>query len=343
MNKRNKIALLFCALLILLSFWYSLFFLSFTPPLGYTFGVSFAPAQAEYFGLDPQKTYLAILDDLGVRHIRLSVYWNRIEKENGNYDFSELDWQMEEAANRGAEIILAVGRRVPRWPECHTPDWAETLPKKTQDQMLLNYLQTLVVRYRKHPALRMWQVENEVFLNLFGNCPRYDKSLFLEEISLVRSLDPQHPIMITDSGEFGSWLRGRRVRDYLGTSIYRVVAEWWSGYVKYGYFIPPAYYRIKAKLVRQPVERVIVSELQTEPWTPKELLKTPISQQYYSMSKKQFVNNINFAKRTGFSEIYLWGVEWWYWMKEKNNEPFFWNKARDLFTNPDIDINQPII
>jgi hypothetical protein len=317
-------------LCVLIAFWYSLFFLNFTSPSGNVFGVSFASGQAEYLGLDPKEVYLSILDDLGVRQIRISVYWNRVEKKKDVYDFSELDWQMNEAAKRGAGVILAVGRRVPRWPECHSPDWVGQLSEKEEEQALLDYLTQLAIRYRRHPALRIWQVENEVFLNLFGKCPRYNKSLFLEETALIRSLDPSHPIMITDSGEFGSWLRGREVRDYLGTSIYRVVAEWWSGYVKYGYFIPPAFYRIKAKLVGQPVDKVIVSELQAEPWTPKELLQTPIKEQYRSMSIEQFNKNVEFARRTGFRDIYLWGVEWWYWMK-KQGEPAFWNQARKLF------------
>lgn len=315
---------------VLVSGWYSLFLLNFTPPSGNTFGVSFASAQAEYLGFNQKEVYLALLDDLGVRNIRISVYWNRLEPKQGIYDFSELDWQMEEAAKHNAKIILAVGRRVPRWPECHTPPWAERGSQIKQDQALLEYLKQLIVHYRQFPALRIWQIENEPFLNLFGECPKYNKKLLLEEITLVRQLDPAHPIMITDSGEFGSWIRTRDLGEYLGTSIYRVVAEWWSGYIKYGGFIPPAYYRLKAWLVNKPLDKIIVSELQAEPWTPEELPNTSISEQFRSMSINQFKKNVAFARRTGFSEIYLWGAEWWYWMI-KQNHPEFWEEARTIY------------
>ena len=39
----------------------------------------------------------------------------------------------------------------------------------------------------------------------------------------------------------------------------------------------------------------------------------------------------NAARRVGFSEAYLWGVEWWYWLKETKGEPAVWDTARELF------------
>lgn len=331
-RKIKKILLwVFGILATTFALWYSLFLFDFTPPGGNTFGVSFAAPQAEYLGLNPNETYLAILDDLGARNIRISVYWNQIEKNSGVYDFSQLDWQMDEAEKRNAQIILAIGRRVPRWPECHTPLWAKQEGLERENQYLLRYLEQIVIHYRDHPALRIWQVENEAFLNLFGICPKRNKKLLLQEIDLVKRLDQNHPIMITDSGEFGSWFRTRHLGDYLGTSIYRVVAQSWSGYIKYGGFIPPAHYRIKAWLTRKPVLEIIISELQAEPWTPAELLKTPLSEQYRSMSPEQFLKNIAFARKTGFQEIYLWGAEWWYWMSKIQGEPIFWQEARKLF------------
>ena len=44
-------------------------------------------------------------------------------------------------------------------------------------------------------------------------------------------------------------------------------------------------------------------------------------------------DNIEFAKKTGMKEIYVWGVEWWYWMKEKQNQPEIWSEAKKLFIN----------
>jgi len=49
------------------------------------------------------------------------------------------------------------------------------------------------------------------------------------------------------------------------------------------------------------------------------------------MNLEQFKYNVEFAKNTGMSEHYLWGAEWWYWMKEKQNNSEIWDEARKLF------------
>ena len=50
-----------------------------------------------------------------------------------------------------------------------------------------------------------------------------------------------------------------------------------------------------------------------------------------TMSHTQFYDNIAYAREAGFSEVYLWGVEWWYAMKEQRGDPFYWEAARELF------------
>src|SRR3989344_8838150 len=96
-------------------------------PANATYGVTFSTLQAEQLGLDWQSVYIAMLDDLKVRDIRIPAYWQRVEPKKDTYDWSELDFQITEARARDAHVILAVGRRLPRWPECHIPDWAQKL------------------------------------------------------------------------------------------------------------------------------------------------------------------------------------------------------------------------
>lgn len=43
------------------------------------------------------------------------------------------------------------------------------------------------------------------------------------------------------------------------------------------------------------------------------------------MNLKMLRNNLEFAKRAGFDEIYIWGVEWWYWLKEEKANSEFWD------------------
>ena len=44
-----------------------------------------------------------------------------------------------------------------------------------------------------------------------------------------------------------------------------------------------------------------------------------------------FKENIDFAKQTGLDKFYLWGSEWWYWMKEEQGQVQIWEEAKKLF------------
>ena len=81
-------------------------------------GATFSHPYAEYLGNDWRANYIALLDDLGIKHLRLVAYWDKIEKIPGEYDFSDMDWEVAQAREHKANIILAFGRKVPRWPEC---------------------------------------------------------------------------------------------------------------------------------------------------------------------------------------------------------------------------------
>jgi hypothetical protein len=119
--------------------------------------------------------------------------------------------------------------------------------------------------------------------------------------------------------------------DVLGISMYRASWNKWLGY--FFYPITPGFYVDKADAISPLVKKVIVTELQAEPWpsNQRSITQTPIGEQYHTMNIEIFRDNIEFARRVGLPEVYLWGAEWWYWIKEKGN-PDFWNEAKKLFS-----------
>ncbi len=296
------------------------------------FGVTFSKFRAEEFGLDWQRAYVAMLDDLGVKKIRLAAYWNDLEPRRDEISFFNLDWQIAEAERRDAEIILAVGQRLPRWPECHIPDWAWDLPEEERQRELLEIVEQTIIRYRDNPRIKYWQVENEPFLPGFGICPPFDKEFLDEEIELAESLDSR-PIIVSDSGELSIWLQAARRADIFGTTMYRII---WSdklpgdGYLRYP--VPPSFFHLKANLIKYfaGTKDIIVTELQAEPWGPKMAYEMIPAERDKSLSIKQFEDNIRYAREVGFREAYLWGVEWWYW-EMLNGRPEFWDFAKTLF------------
>ena len=52
-----------------------------------------------------------------------------------------------------------------------------------------------------------------------------------------------------------------------------------------------------------------------------------------TMDIEQFRKNIEYAKNTGLDAFYLWGAEWWYWMKTTQNRPEIWSEAQKLFAD----------
>lgn len=332
MQKFKKI--IFWVAVIFMIIFAILFSFSFTKiPAKITYGVTFSKLHSDELGLDWKKVFIASLDDLKIRQYRLSAHWDRVEAEKDQFDFSHLDFQMNEARKRDAQVILSVGRRLPGWPECHDPKWATNLSKEEKRLEILSLIETTVNRYKDYPNIAYWQVENEPFLTLYArhSCGDFfDKDFFDKEIALVRALDPDAKIFITDSGELSLWYQAYTRADTFGTSIYLYVWSHTFGPMRYP--IMPAFFRVKHNIIKLLFKNkpAIISELSTEPWLLKPIIETPIETQLERMDIKKFNNIIEFAKKTGFDTQYLWGVEWWYYMKE-NGHSEFWDKAKELY------------
>lgn len=295
------------------------------------YGVTFSAPYAEGLGLEWKKVYTEMFKDLKPKYIRLSAYWNSVEKQRGEIDFSDLDFQVDEAVKNNAKIVIGVGRRLPRWPECHDPQWIKGLSQSSLKNAQLSYVEAVVTHFSDRSNVIAWQVENEPFLSTFGICPQLDTEILDAEINLVKKLDPVRPVIITDSGELSFWMYSGARGDIFGTTFYRYVfsdvfKRYWTNH------IPALYYRFKGGMlsILHPGKPIVIMELEAEPWTTKGIPNTPIDEQFKTMGINNFETIVKIAGSTGFSPQYLWGVEWWYWMKEKGH-PEFWNKAAGLF------------
>lgn len=329
MKKTIKTILLFIILFFLISFVF-LFVGSYKPKDDMVWGVDFSYKQADFLGLDPKETYLEILDDLGAKNVKISAHWDLIEKDDNNYDFSFLDWQMKEAEKRNVSVILAIGMKTPRWPECHLPYWARDLDKETRQDKVLEMLKQLVMRYKDSPSLYAWQVENEPFLK-FGACPALDEKFFRQEIAFVKKMDPSKPILVTDTGELSLWTWIATYGDIIGVTTYtRVWQEQFNFYFDYP-DIAVSYGR-RASLIKAFMHKKVIGvELQAEPWCSNSIINASREEQDRTMSFERFKYNISYAKKTGLDTFYFWGAEWWYFMKIKHNDDRFWQEAKNLF------------
>lgn len=306
--------------------------LSYRPvPERIDYGVTFSKFFADELGVDWIDVFQAALDDLKIRKFRLVAYWPLIEPKRDVYDFADLDYQIAEAAARDAEVVLAIGRRLPRWPECHTPTWVGTMPWEEQKMELRQYLTAVVERYKDEPAITMWQVENEPYLHAYAGhiCGELDEEFLKEEVALVKNLDPSRPVLVTDSGNLGTWYKPYSVGDAFGTSVY--VHFWTPELGQFRTVQPAALYRLKTNLMRVWGDKPsVLIELSGEPWLVEPVTKVPIETQLTRMNLEKFRDIVSYAEATHFSEQYFWGVEWWYWMRERGHAEF-WDYARTLY------------
>ena len=317
-------------LIIVVLYWYGK-----PPKTSIEYGVTFSVPYAKALGLNWQKVYTDMLEDLNLKLVRVPVYWNEVENSQGQYDFSDFDFMVNQAEQHNTKLILAIGKRLPRWPECHVPAWAEKLPTDVQQTDQLSYMETVVRRYYNSPAVSTWQVENEAFLSSFGPCPKLDENFLATEIAAVKKIDPSRPILITDSGELNWWIKASKYGDEFGTTFYRyvysdVLKRYWTNF-----YFEPFVYNIKAGIMKlwRPGKKVQIAELEAEPWTTAGITNTPIDQQFGTMSLEHFKTITSYAAKTGFSPQILWGVEWWYWMKTTQGHPEFWEQAKKLINN----------
>lgn len=334
MSKWKIIGGIFLAL-ILLGLLGILFLAQKPTPPAIIYGMSFNTLYARELGLDWQETYDAILNDLGVRHLRLAAHWPMVEPERGTYNFVELDYQIKRAEEVGADVILAVGRRLPRWPECHVPEWARELSKSERDEVQLRYMEEVVKRYQDSSAIKYWQVENEPFLKAFAfeHCGELDMDFLEKEIAFVKSLDSSRPIIVTDSGNLGLWAGAYKRGDVFGTSVY--VHFWNPDLGQFKTLLPPFAYRVKENLMAYLYGRkpVFLIELSAEPWLIEPISEVPLPVQFSRMDVEKFKDIMTYAEGTRMEHQYLWGAEWWYWLL-KNEQADFWEYGKTIYAKP---------
>lgn len=61
---------------------------------------------------------------------------------------------VNEASARDARLIITLGRRQPRWPECHTPAWNNKKTFEESEASIKKLIEATVNRYKDNKALR---------------------------------------------------------------------------------------------------------------------------------------------------------------------------------------------
>lgn len=292
-------------------------------------GVSFSPAQAERYGSDWRENYLALLDDLHFKHLRIPAYWDRIEPSPGVYDFTETDWMVNEASKRNAQITLVVGQKNIRYPECFYPKWIDLNNTNEVSDKATRMVMEVAKHYKDNPTIKSWQLENEFLLKSFGNCPAklLTNYQLQKELDALKSIDSSRNIVLTQSDQFGFPAKGP-FGNIFGFSMYR-----WAWDNRIGYFRYPQsgeYFWWKAAIIAPLFNQNIkIHELQAEAWGPVGNENLNYDESLKTMNPKQLLDNINYAKQTRIKNVDLWGAEWWWHLKQIGHNDM-WQAVKSL-------------
>lgn len=282
-------------------------------------GTTFSQKYCADLGLDWRQVYQRMLTEVPFTTIRLCTYWDLVEPAKGKFDFAGLDWQIKLAASHKVQVTLAVGRKVPRWPEYHEPSWALSRDAKYLHACTLKMISKVIKRYRGNPAVVAFQIENEPFWNFGPTKHPLHYADVQAEVELARELTSK-PLVMTDTGEWSDWSQCAELADRVGVNIYPITYR----DDKYVHSRASAFkFFCKGQRFKEKYDRALfVSELQAEPWGPGVVQDLPESEWSKSISLRKLKRNIRLAQRAGFSEVWLWGVEWWYYLAAKGNYSF---------------------
>lgn len=324
-------------------------------------GFTFSRRQAEYLGLPWHETFQAAVE-LSPRLIRLGAYWDEMERQPGDYDFSTLDWLLDQAARRDLQVILTVGMKAPRWPEYFLPRWLErrlVLPhgaRVSDDALLrrytLDFIEQVVRRYRDREVIAYWQVENEPLDPSGPHRWRIGADFLAEEVALVRMLDyRERPIivnMFVDTHPLASlppWRndaerRARtilKVADILGLDVYpslgiRILSV--DLYLNWSRWVWEKPVVELQHLAHRQGKEAWVIEAQAEPWEPARVVYTDYHESK-SVRPSTAAGTFQRLQAAGFQTILLWGVEHWYMRLQRHEDASWWEKMGTFFVpNP---------
>ena len=287
-------------------------------------GTTFSHKYAKQLNLDWQEAAHQIISLPDLQVIRLCAYWDTIQPARDQFDTSWLDGLITLAHQYDKQIVLAIGRKVPRWPEFHEPVWALE-SALVLHQALLEFIQRLVEYYHRQQIIDVWQVENEPLWDFGQTQYPIETSVWQQMVDWVSNYTNQ-PVMSTTSGERGDWPATAEPVDVLGINIYPFVYDEEKSEFR-SQLIPADIWQAKVAALDKPVW---VAELQAEPWLQpgQDILNPSDWQAHFSL--QQIKQNLRLVRQVGFDTVLLWGAEWWLAVKQHYGINHFWQFAHQL-------------
>lgn len=126
------------------------------------FGISLSHRQLKKLNID--LTY-ALKESVNYQFsfIRLSLYWDEIEKDQNHFDFKLIKKILNFYQKNQQKIILTIGLKAQRWPEFYWPEFIKQrdLDNQKTRELLFNFLEKSIKELKNYSCIKYWQLENE--------------------------------------------------------------------------------------------------------------------------------------------------------------------------------------
>ncbi|MBI9099962.1 MAG: cellulase family glycosylhydrolase [Spirochaetaceae bacterium] len=152
-------------------------------------GLQFGVCHAGYSRSDEEY---ALLDELGIEWIRIDFHWNKMEKSQGEWDFSLYDDFLDKAVGEGKKV-LAILVYDTQWLHRGKDKRRRISPEEMP--LFLNYVRTVAERYGSRVgAFEIW---NEPNSNRFWAGSDKDfLELTRQTLHLLKKVCPQTPVAV---------------------------------------------------------------------------------------------------------------------------------------------------
>lgn len=252
---------------------------------------------------------------MGMNVVRYGPQWSDVESDGpGTGSLRMIDDLLDAAERHGIRIIFTVGEKAPAWPEHHIPAWLregepegrvpgglDVSRNERLRSQTMRWVTRLVEHVGDHPAVAMWQVENEPY-DASGPAMSYlSKEMVRDEVALVRRLDGGRlPIMVTTWSESdrGPGLEAAfRIADVVGVDVYQAIP--YDGWDLDRFGRTTGLPSRALELAKRTGKPAIIAELQAEDWLPTKV------------TAEQVRDNTNHLERLGYEDILWWRMNGW--------------------------------
>jgi Beta-galactosidase len=272
-------------------------------------GTTYSYREIEYLKLDKDKS-LETLFNLKFDYIRLGLYWNDIQPQKGEFDFTKIEQILSKFQEHNQNVVLSIGLKAPRWPEFYFPNWLIDSSIIDTKSYLLEYIDKAIHALNKYTCIKYYQVENEPLDPSGPNNLSIPLSLLEDEIILVKSIDSKETIVNFWGNDFIKRNLYPKVTDkveIIGIDLY-----YNTPFLGHFYIGPKDKDSKLAGIFNKLNKDLWITELQAEPWERNGDNK--YTSKALSINSSILKRNIKNALTIHPKVILLWGYEYWLWM-----------------------------